>query len=68
MYLSDGNSICCLSNAVKSASDGSEEEIARAFNDTIAQISARVTDLKTIAEQPFTPESLRASLANLGAQ
>ena len=47
---------------------GSEEDIARAFNDTIAQISARVTDLKTIAEQPFTPESLRASLANLGAQ
>lgn len=47
---------------------GSEEDIARAFNDTIAQISARVTDLKTIAERPFTPESLRASLANLGAQ
>ena len=47
---------------------GSEEDIARAFNDTIAQISARVTDLKTIAEQPFTPESLRASLAKLGAQ
>ena len=47
---------------------GSEEEIARAFNDTIAQISARVTDLKTIAEQPFTPDSLRASLAKLGAQ
>ncbi len=47
---------------------GSEEDIARAFNDTIAQISARVTDLKTIAEQPFTPNSLRASLAKLGAQ
>jgi len=47
---------------------GSEEDIARAFNDTIAQISARVTDLKTIAEQPFTPDSLRASLAKLGAQ
>lgn len=47
---------------------GSEEDIARAFNDTIAQISARVTDLKTIAEHPFTPESLRASLAKLGAQ
>lgn len=47
---------------------GSEEDIARAFNDTIAQISARVTDLKTIAERPFTPESLRASLAKLGAQ
>ena len=46
---------------------GSEEDIARAFNDTITQISARVTDLKTIAEHPFTPESLRASLANLGA-
>ena len=45
-----------------------EEDIARAFNDTIAQISARVTDLKTIAEQPFTPDSLRASLAKLGAQ
>ena len=47
---------------------GSEEDIARAFNDTITQISARVTDLKTIAEQPFTPDSLRASLAKLGAQ
>lgn len=47
---------------------GSEEDIARAFNDTIEQISARVTDLKTIAEQPFTPDSLRASLAKLGAQ
>ena len=47
---------------------GNEEDIARAFNDTIAQISARVTDLKTIAEQPFTPDSLRASLAKLGAQ
>tara|TARA_Y100001934_G_scaffold64472_1_gene79991 strand:+ start:2830 stop:3300 length:471 start_codon:yes stop_codon:yes gene_type:complete len=47
---------------------GREEDIARAFNDTIAQISARVTDLKTIAEQPFTPDSLRASLAKLGAQ
>ena len=47
---------------------GSEEDIARAFNDTIAQISARVTDLKAIAEQPFTPDSLRASLAKLGAQ
>lgn len=47
---------------------GSEDDIARAFNDTIAQISARVTDLKIIAEQPFTPESLRASLTNLGAQ
>ena len=47
---------------------GREEDLALAFNDTIAQISARVTDLKTIAEQPFTPDSLRASLAKLGAQ
>ena len=47
---------------------GSEEDIARAFNDTSTQSSARVTDRRTIAEQPFTPERARESLANLGAQ
>ncbi|TPV60798.1 arsenate reductase ArsC [Aestuariibacter sp. GS-14] len=46
---------------------GSEDVIADAFRATIAQIAARVKDLASIAEKPFTPESLRASLAKLGA-
>lgn len=47
---------------------GSDDDIAEAFRDTIAQISMRVKALKAIAEKPFTPDSLRLSLQEAGAQ
>lgn len=47
---------------------GSDDDIAEAFRDTIAQISMRVKALKAIAETPFTPDSLRLSLQEVGAQ
>lgn len=47
---------------------GSDDDIADAFRDTISQISMRVNALKAIAEKPYTPESLRTALQELGAQ
>lgn len=47
--------------------DGSEEEKAQAFRDTIAEIQQRVTELLALADKQLSQEELRSALNKLGA-
>jgi arsenate reductase len=47
--------------------DGSEEEKAQAFRDTIAEIQQRVTELLALADKQLSQEELRSALNQLGA-
>jgi len=47
--------------------DGSEEEKAQAFRDTIAEIQQRVTELLALADKQLSQEELRPALNKLGA-
>ena len=46
--------------------DGSEEEKAQAFRDTIAEIQQRVTELLALADKQLSQEELRSALNKLG--
>jgi len=47
--------------------DGSEEEKAQAFRDTIAEIQQRVTELLALADKQLSQEELRPALNKSGA-
>lgn len=48
--------------------DGSEEQKATAFRNTIEEIKQRVFALKTLAAKRLEPQELKVELANLGAK
>ncbi len=47
--------------------DGSEEEKAQAFRDTIAEIQQRATELLALTDKQLSQEELRLALNKLGA-
>ena len=47
--------------------EGNDEEKAKAFRDTIAEIQQRVTELLTLANKKLSQEELRSALNKLGA-
>ncbi len=47
--------------------EGSEEEKAQAFRDTITEIQQRVTELLALADKQLSQEELRSALNKLGA-